>query len=457
MNQALSPLTQIADYQIEQLIGQGSFARVYAAKNTLDIRQPKRALLELILQGDSEESNLRQRNFKRTATILEKLHHPTIPKAYCLFEKNGTFYLVQELIEGIDYSQYLDGKNSPLSISEIERVFEEVIEGLAELHRAKIVHRDIKPSNLMRRNSDRSTVIVDFGSACDLRERDALETTLGNKDNKLGYTQIYTPGYAHPEQRDGSVLATYDWDLHALAKTIVALRLGTNPPWNKPWSVENLGFSQKTEKLLKEMLKTEGCQLIDACDALKFQSETIQVSTTSAASFPSKTSTKRRRKNQIWYTIAGTVTALSTAVAGIYFFLLPKYTDLSQEQQEPQVPQCPNYVKSNLDLPVPDRGFAARFYYPETTLAGDSTLEIWRDSKLLAKAKDEIEGFIWVKSLADGSNFPPGKYQIRLLVPESIPYEKEVTLDPEFPFYYLGNAAALQVACALKIESQTSQ
>ena len=453
MNQALSPLTKIAHYQIEQLVGQGSFARVYEVKNIFDIRQPKRALLELIV-GDSEETQLRQRTFKRTATILEKLHHYTIPKAYCLFKENNTLYLVQELIEGIDYSQYLDGKNTTLSIAEIEKVFKEVLEGLAELHRARIVHRDIKPSNLMRRHSDRSTVIVDFGSACDLQEIDALETTLGNRNKKLGYTQIYTPGYAHPEQKDGLVLASYGWDLYALAKTIVALRLGTNPPWNQSWSVKDLGFSKKIEKLLEEMLKIEGCQLVDACDALKFYSQPIQASTTSVSSLPFKTAKKRRSKNKSWYWLGGIITALTAAGTGIYFFVLPKFTNLSRE---PQVPQCPNYVKSDLDLPVPSRGFAARFYYPETTLAGESTLEIWRDNKLLARAKDEIAGFIWIKSLADGSNFPSGKYQIRLLVPESIPYEKEVNLDPEFPFYYLGNAAALQVACALNAEPQTSQ
>ena len=456
MNQALSSLTRVADYQIEQLIGQGSFARVYAVRNTLDVRRPKRALLELIVQGDREERNLRERTFKRTAEILEKLNHPSIPRAYCLFKNDDKFYLVQEFIDGVNYSEYIDGKKSPLKIAEIERIFEEVLQGLAQLHRAKIVHRDIKPSNLMRLNTDNSTVIVDFGSACDLSALDALETVLGNSKQKLGSTQIYTPGYAHPEQRDGLVSANFQWDLYSLAKTIVALRLGVNPPWNQPWSVEDLGFSRKVEKLLKEMLKTEGCQLVDACDALKFESEPIQLSKTSVSSLPSTTSTKRGSRNKSWFMLAGGLTMLAVAVSGVYFFLLPKYINLSQDKNKLQVPQCPNYVKSNLNLPVPDTGFAARFYYPETILAGGSTLEIWRDGKLLAQASDKIRGFIWIKSLVNGSNFPPGNYKMRLLVQESIPYEIEVALDPDFPFYYLGNAAALKVACAVQAEPQTS-
>ncbi|MGB5709321.1 MAG: serine/threonine-protein kinase [Waterburya sp.] len=461
MNQA-SPLKKIAGYQVEQLIGHGSFALVYAVKNTLDLRQPKRALLELIVQGDSEEMQLRQRTFKRTAEILEKLSHSSIPKAYSLFENEGKLYLVQEFIDGINYSEYLDGKNPPLSMVEIEKVFWEVLEGLAQLHQVKIVHRDIKPSNLMRRHTDKSTVIIDYGSACDLSTLNALETTIGDRHEQLGYTQIYTPGYAHPEQRDGLVAATAQWDLYALAKTIVALRLGKNPPWNQPWSIENLGFSQQVTKLLQEMLKTEGCQLVDACDAIKFESEpiapNIALNKNSNSASPSKTVTKRSRKKRKWLIFGTLMAVLASVAAGNYLFLLQYTTALLGKIQVPFAPQCPDYVKNNLKLPVPDRGFAARFYYPENVLPGDSRLEVLQNGNLIAQATDDpIAGFIWIKSLAGDSDFPPGNYKVRIMVPESLPYEKEVSLDPDFPVYYLGNAAAIKVACALNAKPQTSQ
>ncbi len=451
-----SPLKKIAGYEVERLIGQGNFAQVYAVKNTLDLRQPRRALLELIVQGDNEERQLRQRTFKRTAEILEKLSHSSIPKVYSLFENEGKLYLVQEFIDGINYAEYLDGKNPPLSVSEIEKVFWEVLDSLAQIHRAKIVHRDIKPSNLMRRKLDNTTVIVDFGSACDLSNLNALETTIDNGAEQLGYTRIYTPGYAHPEQRDGLATATAQWDLYALAKTIVALRLGKNPPWNQPLSREDLGFSQQVTKLLQEMLKTERCQLIDACDAIKFGSELTNPITTNPSVTP-RTVRKSRRKNRGWLIYGTVATALTTVATGIYFFL-PEYTSgLLEKVQLPFVPQCPNYVKNDLKLPVPDRGFAARFYYPEDVVTGDSTLEILQEGNLIAQATDDVKGFIWIMSLADGSNFPPGNYKIRLTVPESLPYEQEVSLDPDFPVYYLGNAAAVEVVCALNAKTKTSQ
>ncbi len=453
-----SPTKKIAGYQVEQLIGQGSFALVYAVKNTLDLRQPKRALLELIVQGDREEMELRQRTFKRTAEILEKLSHSSIPKAYSLFEHEGKLYLVQEFIDGINYSEYLDGQKPPLSVVEIEKVFWEVLEGLAQLHRVKIVHRDIKPSNLMRRHTDNSTVIVDFGSACDLSTLNALETTIGDRHGAMGYTQIYTPGYAHPEQRDGLMAATAQWDLYALAKTIVALRLGKNPPWNQPWSIEKLGFSPQVAQLLQEMLKTEGCQLVDAYDAIKLASEPIALNTDSNSASPSKAVIKGNRKSRKWWIFGGLTAALVMGVAGTYFFLPEYANNLLSKIQLPFAPQCPNYVKNNLKLPVPDRGFAARFYYPENALPGDSSLEVLQDGNLIAQATDDpIAGFIWIKSLAGDSDFPPGNYKLRLIVPESLPYEKEVSLDPDFPFSYLGNAAAVKVSCALNAESPKSQ
>jgi|GEM_PF-6930726 len=411
MNQA-SPLKKIAGYQVEQLIGQGSFALVYAAKNTLDLRQPQRALFELIVEGDRLEQTLRESTFKRTAAILEKVSHPSIPQVYSLFENENKLYLVQEFIDGINYAQYLDGKTPPLSTIEIEKVFREVLAGLAQLHRAKIVHQDINPCNLMRRQRDNSTVIVGFSSACDLSTLNVLEADLGDR-------HIYTPGYGHPAQEE---------------------------------SIYNLGFSPSVAKLLQEMLKTEGCQLVDAYDAIKFESQPISLNLAqkSPASLPSKPRTKRDRKQRKRLLWGSLTAALVMGIAGVYFFL-PEYTSVLLEKvQAPFAPKCPNYVKNDLNLPLPDRGFAARFYYPETALPGNSTLEVLQDGNLLAQATDDpIAGFIWIKSLAGDSDFPPGNYQLRIIVPESLPYEKEVILDPDFPIAYLGNAAAVQVACAL--------
>ena len=206
------------------------------------------------------------------------------------------------------------------------------------------------------------------------------------------------------------------------------------------------------------MLKTEGCQLVDAYDAIKLASEPIAPNTNANSAAPSKVVGKGKGKPRKWLIFGSLTAALAMGLAGTYFLFPESASNLLSKIQLPFAPQCPNYVKSNLKLPVPARGFAARFYYPENALPGDSSLEVLQDGNLIAQAKDDqIAGFIWIKSLAGDSNFPPGNYKLRLIVPESVPYEKEVSLDPDFPFSYLGNAAAVQVTCALNAESPAAQ
>ena len=466
MNLPLSPSTRVSNYQIQHLIGQGTFSRVYTAIATSDSNSSQCALLELVVEGDAEEILMRQQTFTRMAEILAKLNRqtrdrPVIPKVYGFFEDSGRQFVALELIEGATYADYLNNSSPTLSVGELERGFYDALAGLAELHRAKVVHRDIKPANLMRRDRDGSTVIIDFGAACDLSQvnaastvmRGAASTTLigGKPSTKLGHTRIYTPGYAHPDQRDGLASATPQWDLYALAKTFVALRLGSNPPWRKAGSVERLGYSPKMQTLLKEMLKVEGCQFIDASDVLAFQPTPSSApglpprrprSSTLDSGAPSRRPTR-------WIIIGSAAVLGIGAIAGGSFLLRsPNFALPTLTPQAKSAPGCPHYVSSDSNLPAPNRGFAARFRYPDTSAHGDSKLQVWRQQTLIAEDQDfDIQGFIWIKSMAENASFPPGDYTLRLLIPGSKPYEQDVTLTAEFPFHYMGRVTALQVAC----------
>ncbi|MDJ0704462.1 MAG: protein kinase [Leptolyngbyaceae cyanobacterium MO_188.B28] len=466
MNLPLSPSTQISNYQIQHLIGQGTFSRVYHAIRTSDPQSSQCALLELALEGDAEEILMRQQTFTRMAEILATLDrqtrdHPVIPRVYAFFEEGGRQFVAQELIEGVTYADYLNGSPLQLSVAELEQGFFEALSGLAELQRAKIVHRDIKPANLMRRDRDGSTVIIDFGAACDLSQMNAASTVMvseaaatlavGKPSTKPGYTRIYTPGYAHPDQRDGLASATPQWDLYALAKTFVALRLGSNPPWRRSWSVDRLGYSPRMQTLLREMLKVEGCRFVDADDALAFQP------TSSAAQF---WRSRRTRSSTLdsgvqssraarWMIIGcAAVLGIAAIAAGSFLLRSPNFAFPALTPQARSAPGCPNYVSSAPNLPAPNRGFAARFRYPDTSAHGDSKLQVWRQGTLIAENQDfDIQGFIWIKSMAAKANFPLGDYTLRLLIPGSAPYEQEVTLSEEFPFHYMGRVTALKVTC----------
>lgn len=447
MEQPLQPGTQVSGYEIQEFVGQGTFSRVYAVRDLQNENQPQRALLESILHGDAQERQLRQRTFQRAAEVLEKVSDPAIPKIYHFFQERDSFYIVQELVAGWDYGRCISGEKPPLSADEVERVLWETLSGLAQLHDAKIVHRDIKPSNLLRRDADGSTVIVDFGSACDLSRLATAATQMPGVTHKAGHTQIYTPGYAHPDQREGLVAATPQWDLYALAKTIVALCLGSDPPWQQPWAVEGLGLSLRAQRLLQEMLKIQECRLLDARDALSERSLVLP----DTAALQSEAVPRKRQPGfqfKRWHrwvaVFAGASFLSAAATAGVLYAARrnPQTTARASDR-------CPTYVEAGADVTEPTRGFAARFQYPETALPGSSVLEIHRNGKLLARANDDRElGFIQVESLTNGTNFPAGKYQLKLFVPSSIPYEEEVTLDTDSSVIYLGRSQPLEQTCS---------
>ena len=67
----------------------------------------------------------------------------------------------------------------------------QLLSAIRVVHRAGLMHRDIKPANIILRDDDR-VVLIDFGSS---REAVSGQTT--------AYTQIYSGGYAPPEQMLG--------------------------------------------------------------------------------------------------------------------------------------------------------------------------------------------------------------------------------------------------------------
>lgn len=443
MEQPLQPGARLANYEIRSLIGQGTFSRVYAACDLHAESQPQRALLESILRGDAEERELRQRTFQRAAEVLEKVDDPAIPKIHRFFQEGDRFYIVQELIEGWDYSKHLNGEKPQLSPDEVERVLQESLSGLAPLHGARIVHRDIKPSNLLRRASDGSTAIVDFGSACDLSQMAVTATQMpGVSQQQPGRTQIYTPGYAHPDQREGLVAATPQWDLYSLARTIVALCLGSDPPWQQPWAIEGLGLSPRTQGLLREMLADRECRLLDARDALAYELPAAEIVATPAPTRQRQLAPLQPNPWRRWLAIfVGTSCLSAAATVGILYF-----TRASQRAANGG-DRCPNYLTSDAGAIEPARGFAVRFEYPETASPGSSTLEVRRDGRLLARASDsETLGVIQIASLANGTSFPAGEYRLKLFVPGTMPYEEEVALDTD-SVVYLGRLQPLEGRC----------
>ncbi|MDJ1182165.1 bifunctional serine/threonine-protein kinase/formylglycine-generating enzyme family protein [Roseofilum casamattae] len=185
-------------YQIKRELGHGGFGKTFLARDRYLPGSPLCVVKQLKPQfSDRQGLKIAKRLFQAEAETLQILgKHPQIPQLLAYFNQEGEFYLVQEYIEGRDLSSeiQLDRKWSP---AETIQLLLDILIPLEFVHQNQVIHRDIKPSNLIRRKSDRSIVLIDFGAV----KQEFSELT---KLNQTVLTvRIGTEGYMPGEQAVG--------------------------------------------------------------------------------------------------------------------------------------------------------------------------------------------------------------------------------------------------------------
>lgn len=184
-NDAVELPARIGRYDVEKLIGQGGFGRVYLAwDDELDrrvaIKTPHPHRL-----SDPESAA----NYLAEARVLARLDHPAIVPVYDAGRtSDGGCYIVSKWIQGIDLASRL--RRSSLTPDEAVRVVMEVAGALHYAHAQGVVHRDIKPANILLDFQDHAC-LADFGLAA--------------RDNDLQDVHLWagTPSYMSPEQARG--------------------------------------------------------------------------------------------------------------------------------------------------------------------------------------------------------------------------------------------------------------
>ncbi|MBD2195310.1 MULTISPECIES: serine/threonine-protein kinase [Calothrix] len=258
------PVGQLVDkrYKIIRQLGQGGFGRTYLAEDKNQAN--KQCVLKEFAPQVQDPQDLQKAKelFEREAKTLKKLQHPQIPKFHAsLQEKLGGkdfFFLVQDYIDGDNYRQLLEQRQSQkqtFSEEEVLTLLEKILPVLAYLHSQDVVHRDISPDNLIWRRSDSLPVLIDFGGVKQLPASQGFWfTQLAVHNTLLGKT-----GYAPEEQlRQGKVY--FSSDLYSLAVTALVLLTGKEPQalydsyqgiwlWGKEIKV-----SPKLEAVFKKML-----------------------------------------------------------------------------------------------------------------------------------------------------------------------------------------------------------
>jgi hypothetical protein len=227
----LAPGDVIAEYEIEKVLGSGSFGVTYLARDKhLSRRVAIKEYMPVVYARRGVDGTVSSRNLDTSATFdwglerfseeartLAQFNHPNIVRVLRLIQGlNGTAYIAMELLDGRNLESIVE-QEGPLSPPRFLSVFRQLLDGCGSIHRIGILHRDIKPSNIVM--CDETPVLIDFGAARDL----ALQ-------QKAGFSALVTDGFSPLEQYSREIAQTEATDIYALAATAYFLLTGRIPP-----------------------------------------------------------------------------------------------------------------------------------------------------------------------------------------------------------------------------------
>ncbi|MFT4624928.1 MAG: serine/threonine protein kinase/tetratricopeptide (TPR) repeat protein [Myxococcota bacterium] len=172
-------------YRVGRLLGRGGMGAVYEVTH---LRLGTAFALKTLRQADRA---LHER-LEEEGRILARLRHPNLVVVTDLIDVGGTPAVVTELVRGPPLDRLL--REGALSLTEIDALGGDILDGVAAVHRAGLVHRDLKPANVLVEETagGRGAKVADFGLA-------AVAVHGGGEGYAVG-----TPGYAAPEQLDGA-------------------------------------------------------------------------------------------------------------------------------------------------------------------------------------------------------------------------------------------------------------
>jgi hypothetical protein len=226
---------EIAGYRIVKKIASGGFSIVYLAydedgnavaikeylPSSLALRQPGE-LTPAISAENLPVFRIGLKCFFEEGRALARIAHPNVVSVVNFFRANDTVYMVMAYESGRSLQEHIlrrrDKGERPL-VSErfIRKMFNQVMNGLREVHANKLLHLDLKPANIYLR-MDGTPILLDFGAA-----RQTLKTDMP----KL--YPMYTPGFAPPElySKNGNL---GPWtDIYSIGASMFACMVGAPP------------------------------------------------------------------------------------------------------------------------------------------------------------------------------------------------------------------------------------
>jgi len=145
--------------KLESILGYGSFATVYKARN----KEGKVFAVKWLNKvGMSDKEQALQKDEVMYMKMLGD--HKNIIRLYDVIETSESLFLILEFCT-TDLYELITQSEKQLEIPRVKRYFNEICDGVKHCHNNHIYHRDLKPENILLSEDDHCK-ISDFGLCC---------------------------------------------------------------------------------------------------------------------------------------------------------------------------------------------------------------------------------------------------------------------------------------------------
>jgi serine/threonine protein kinase len=98
---------KVGNYIISKTIGEGSFAKVRLGYHLITQQM---VAVKVINKREVLKRNYLRANLRREACMMQRMQHPHIIQLFEVMETENCYYIVMELIDGIEFVKYLSKK-----------------------------------------------------------------------------------------------------------------------------------------------------------------------------------------------------------------------------------------------------------------------------------------------------------------------------------------------------------
>ncbi|WP_298633754.1 SUMF1/EgtB/PvdO family nonheme iron enzyme [uncultured Umboniibacter sp.] len=225
--------TQLGEYEIQAVLGQGGFGITYKAWDStlacyvalkeyfpkhLANRNTDSVSIRPISREDESSYEKGLTSFVEEARVLAQFQHPGVVPVKRLVKANQTAYMVMGFVEGETLTQYMKKSGGKVGPQQLVAWTVQLLSALEKVHQAGLLHRDIKPGNVYI-GTDGNAMLLDFGAA----RRVAAEAS-------QSITGVISAGYSPIEQYSESTKNQGPWtDIYSLSATLYRCITGVKP------------------------------------------------------------------------------------------------------------------------------------------------------------------------------------------------------------------------------------